>query len=53
MGGGTTTFFQLVFGINQRQLSHYVNSVKKPRPNQRQRIIDGIHKIGKELIAIV
>ncbi|EEY84075.1 CopG family transcriptional regulator [Parabacteroides distasonis] len=40
-------------GINQRQLSHYVNGVKKPRPNQRQRIIDGIHKIGKELIAIV
>lgn len=40
-------------GINQRQLSHYVNGIKKPRPNQRQRIIDGIHKIGKELIAIV
>ena len=40
-------------GINQHQLSHYANRVKKPRPQQRQRIVDGIHKIGRELIAVV
>ena len=40
-------------GINQHQLSHYANRVKKPRPQQRHRIIDGIHKIGRELIAVV
>lgn len=40
-------------GINQHQLSHYANRVKKPRLQQRQRIVDGIHKIGRELIAVV
>ena len=40
-------------GINQHQLSHYANRLKTPRPQQRQRIVDGIHKIGRELIAVV
>ena len=38
--------------VNQHQLSHYANGIKKPRPEQRRRIIEGIHKIGRELIAI-
>lgn len=42
-----------VTGINQHQLSHYVNGLKQPRPRQRQRIVDGIHKIGRELLAVV
>ncbi len=40
-------------GVNQHQLSHYANGIKKPRPKQRERIVEGIHKIGKELMAIV
>lgn len=40
-------------GINQHQLSHYANGIKKPRPQQRQRIIEGIHRIGRELISVV
>ena len=40
-------------GINQHQLSHYANRLKTPRPLQRKRIVDGIHKIGRELIAVV
>ena len=40
-------------GINQHLLSHYANGIKKPRPQQRERIIEGIHNIGKELLAIV
>lgn len=40
-------------GINQHQLSHYANGVKQPRPQQRQRIIDGIHHIAQQLIAVV
>ncbi len=36
-------------GINQYQLSHYANGIKKPRPEQRKRIVDGLHKIGNEL----
>jgi len=40
-------------GINQHQLSHYANGLKKPRPQQRQRIIEGIHRIGRQLINVV
>lgn len=40
-------------GINQHQLSHYANGLKKARSHQRERIVDGIHKIGKELMAVV
>ena len=39
-------------GINQHLLSHYANGIKKPRLAQRKRIIEGIHKIGRELIAV-
>ena len=40
-------------GINQHQLSHYANGIKQPRPQQRQRIVDGIHEIGRQLMAVV
>ncbi|MBO7139737.1 MAG: CopG family transcriptional regulator [Prevotella sp.] len=39
-------------GINKHQLSHYANGIKKPRPEQRRRIVEGIHKIGRELISL-
>lgn len=39
-------------GINQRLLSHYANGIKRPRPQQRQRIVEGIHRIGKELLTV-
>lgn len=39
-------------GINQHQLSHYANGLKNPRPQQRQRIVEGIHKIGMELLSV-
>ena len=41
-----------VTGINACQLSHYANGIKKPRQAQRQRIIDGIHEIGRRLSAV-
>jgi len=40
-------------GINQHQLSHYANGIKKPRAQQHERIVEGIHKIGRELLAVV
>lgn len=40
-------------GINQHLLSHYANRMKQPRPQQRQRIVDAFHKIGRELMAVV
>ena len=39
-------------GINQKLLSHYANALKTPRPAQRQRIVDGLHAIGKQFLAI-
>lgn len=39
-------------GINQKLLSHYANALKIPRPAQRQRIVDGLHMIGRQFLAI-
>lgn len=39
-------------GINQRQLSHYANGIRHPRPEQRKRIVEGMHKIGMELLSV-
>lgn len=39
-------------GINQKLLSHYANSLKKPREAQRQRIVSGLHEIGREFLAV-
>ena len=40
-------------GINQHLLSHYANGLKQPRPQQRQRIVDGIHLLGRQLLSAV
>ena len=40
-------------GINQRQLSHYANGLRRPRPEQRQRIVEGVHQIGRELLSVM
>lgn len=40
-------------GINEQQLSHYANGLKKPRPQQRERIVEGLHKIGREFLSVV
>ncbi len=39
-------------GINQKLLSHYANSVKIPRAAQRERIINGLHAIGQQFLAV-
>lgn len=41
-----------VTGINQKLLSHYANALKKPRDAQRQRIVDGLHQIGRQFLAV-
>jgi len=40
-------------GINQRQIGHYASGIKTPRQAQRKRIIDGIHKISRELASVI
>ena len=39
-------------GINQKLLSNYASSVKTPRESQRQRIIDGLHQIGRAMLSL-
>lgn len=39
-------------GINQKQLSHYANGLKQPRPMQRARIIAGLHAIGSQIMSM-
>ena len=42
-----------VTGINQKQLGHYMSGHRNPRPKQRERIVNGIKDIGKELLNVV
>lgn len=42
-----------VTGINEKLLGHYMSGYRNPRRAQRQKIVEGIHKVGKELIAVV
>lgn len=48
----TLTVISHFTGINQKLLSHYANSVKKPREAQRERIVNGLHEIGRQALAV-
>lgn len=39
-------------GMNHTLLSQYANGRKKPSPKQKERIMEGIHEIGRELTEI-
>jgi predicted RNase H-like HicB family nuclease len=39
-------------GINQQQMSHYYTGHRSPRPEQRDKIVMGLHKIGQELLCV-
>lgn len=39
-------------GLNQKQLSHYANCVKKPRKEQREKILKGLHIIGSKILEL-
>lgn len=41
-----------VTGINQRLLSNYASEVKRPRPAQLKRIVEGIRKIGQSCLEL-
>lgn len=40
-------------GIRHAQLSHYANNGSQPRPTQRARIIEGLHKIGEHCLSLL
>ena len=43
---------QRLTGINQKQLHHYASGLSKPRPTQRARINEALHKLGQELLTL-
>jgi predicted RNase H-like HicB family nuclease len=49
----TRSAISRVKGINERQLGHYFTGHRKPRPEQRKKIVEGIHRIGKEIDSVV
>jgi predicted RNase H-like HicB family nuclease len=51
-GTVTKTALAKASGINVTQLSHYCSGLKKPRKQQHDKIIQGLQKIGKELLSV-
>ncbi len=41
-----------ITGINQKQLWHYASGMRKPRPAQREKINNGLHRLGQELLLL-
>ena len=39
-------------GINQKQLNHYANMYRKPKPEQMKKIVAAFHHLGRELLAV-
>lgn len=48
----TRSALSRVTGINERQLGHYMTGYRKPRPDKREQILNGIRAIGKELVSV-
>lgn len=46
------TAISKVTGIKHAQLSHYANAVSRPKQKQKDRIINGLHQIGRECLAV-
>ncbi len=42
-----------VSGINEKQIGHYASGHRTPRQLQREKIINGIHKISRELAMVM
>jgi predicted RNase H-like HicB family nuclease len=51
-GTVTKTALAKASGINPSQLSHYSSGLKKPRKAQKEKIIAGLHKLGKDLLSV-
>jgi predicted RNase H-like HicB family nuclease len=48
----TNSALERLTGINQRQLQHYSSGLKRPRPAQKKKIENALHRLGSELLAI-
>lgn len=43
---------QKITGINQRQLNHYAAGISKPRPQQEEKIRNGLHSLAMTLLTV-
>ncbi|SFH96990.1 type II toxin-antitoxin system HicB family antitoxin [Halpernia frigidisoli] len=41
-----------ITGINERQLGHYVSGYRNPKSEQRKKIVDGFHQLGREFLSV-
>lgn len=48
----TRAALERITGINQKQLSHYACGRSKPRKKTAEKIINALHKLGRELSAV-
>jgi len=48
----TNSSLERLTGINQRQLQRYASGVNKPRKAQSIKITNGLHQLGRELLAV-
>jgi predicted RNase H-like HicB family nuclease len=48
----TNVALERITGINQKLLHHYSSGLKKPRPAQRKKIENALHRLGEELMAV-
>ena len=48
----TRSTLSRITGINERQLGHYVSGYRNPRAEQRKKIVDAFHQLGKEFLSV-
>lgn len=48
----TNSALERITGINQKQIQHYASGHRNPRLEQRQKIENALHNLGKELLAV-
>ncbi|MBX3163208.1 MAG: type II toxin-antitoxin system HicB family antitoxin [Bacteroidetes bacterium] len=48
----TNTGLERITGINSKQLSHYGTGLKKPRTAQKEKIVHGLHELGRQLLSV-
>jgi hypothetical protein len=41
-----------ITGINQQQLSHYICGRSRPKKEQKTKIVNGFHRLGKDLLSV-
>jgi len=41
-----------ITGVNEKQLSHYACGRSKPREKQYNKIVEGLHMLGQELLCV-